>query len=300
MKTFIDLFCGIGGFRVALERKGLECVFSSDIDPAAQVSYLKNFGEMPHGDIVKIPVAQIPPHDVLCAGFPCQSFSVAGNQMGLHEDRGVLFYEILRIAEFHRPKVLLLENVRNILSIDNGKVFRTIRQEIMRLGYDFHAFSLNASHFGLPQKRERIYFVCTRGLRVKFWQPQPTFKKVYFEDIVEKDSDTRIIERDDIVMFKEDNKYQLSPKQIGYFGKNRQGEKIYSVKGHSVCLLATGGCGLFYVDGKVRRASILECKRLMGFPDDHYVGKGSEGFKQLGNAVSPHMVEIVYDNIKQT
>ena len=301
MKTFIDLFCGIGGFRVALERKGLKCVFSSDIDEKARTVYSMNFGEMPHGDITKISEESIPSHDILCAGFPCQSFSAAGNQGGLSDGRGALFYEIIRIAKHHQPKVLLMENVRNILSIDDGDVWKTIRKEIRDIGYEFHAFSLNSSAYGYPQKRERIYIICIlndSGIELKFWNLQPTYKKCYFEDILEENCQDRTIERPDIVIEdKKDTEYTLYPRCIGYFGKARQGERIYSIKGHSVCLLASGGCGYFLIDGKVRRASLLECKRLMGFPDNHFINKGNQGYKQIGNAVMPPMIEVVYDKI---
>lgn len=135
MLRFIDLFCGIGGFRVALEARGHKCVFSSDIDSHAREAYRANFGELPSGDIAKIGAADIPTHDVLCGGLPCQAFSISGKQGGMDDPRGRLFFEILRIAKYHQPKVLLLENVKNILSIDNGEVVKTIEQELNRIGY---------------------------------------------------------------------------------------------------------------------------------------------------------------------
>ena len=135
MYTFIDLFCGIGGFRVALERKGMRCVFSSDIDTHAQKVYERNFGEKPHGDITEVNEKDIPKHDILCAGFPCQSFSISGKRDGFDGKTGLLFDEIVRITRYHKPKLLLLENVRNILSIDNGAVIQYIKKQLIDIGY---------------------------------------------------------------------------------------------------------------------------------------------------------------------
>lgn len=126
MYKFIDLFCGIGGFRIALEEKGMECVFSSDIDKDVQETYKRNFGEKPMGDISEISERKIPKHDILCAGFPCQPFSISGKQNGLHDINGKLFYEIIRIAQYHKPLILLLENVKNIMNNKNAYIGKNI------------------------------------------------------------------------------------------------------------------------------------------------------------------------------
>ncbi len=125
---FIDLFEGLGGFRLALESFGAECVFSSEWDKAAKVVYSKNFGEEPHGDITEINEKDIPPHDILCAGFPCQAFSISGKQRGFEDSRGTLFFDVARIAKHHKPKVLLLENVKNFASHDNGRTLEIIKK----------------------------------------------------------------------------------------------------------------------------------------------------------------------------
>ncbi|MDR2737959.1 MAG: DNA cytosine methyltransferase [Puniceicoccales bacterium] len=162
MFEFVDLFCGIGGFRVAMENRGLGCVFSCDIDPIVQDIYKKNFGDKPDGDITSIPSKKIPPHDVLCAGFPSQPFSISGKMNGMATDDGRLFYEIARIAEYHTPKFLLLENVKNLLSIDGGNVMKIIGSKFESMGYAVHKHILNASFFGIPQARERVYFMIIR------------------------------------------------------------------------------------------------------------------------------------------
>lgn len=310
MYKFIDLFCGIGGFRSALQKQGMECVFSSDIDKNAQEQYYRNFGERPEGDITEIPEKKIPKHDILCAGFPCQSFSISGKKLGVNDDRGRLFYEIVRIAEYHQPYVLLLENVKNIISIDNGGMIKTIQTKLNEIGYNVYYNVLNASHFGVPQSRERVYFVCLRKdtgveYHLNYKAPKKTMKKIYLENILEKNvEDNLFIDRDDI-QFKDDLQvdYDLKPIRIGIVNKGGQGERIYSPKGHSITLSAYGGgvgakTGLYLIDDKIRRLSINECKAVMGFNKDHKVSEGIQGYTQLGNAVIPSMIEYVYENIK--
>lgn len=310
MYKFIDLFCGIGGFRVALERRGMECVFSSDIDRRAQESYYRNFGERPIGDISQVSENTIPKHDVLCAGFPCQPFSISGKMNGIEDARGRLFYEIIRIARYHRPAILLLENVKNIQSIDAGNTIKTIESKLNEIGYEVQKHVLNASHFGIPQKRERMYFVCIRkGAKrntgiLKYSPPKESFKQVYLEDVLEKEVNKSLyINRDDIVMKGDvvlDN--QLKPIRVGIVNKGGQGERIYSDKGHAITLSAYGGgagakTGLYLIDNRIRRLSITECKRVMGFKDTHIVSDGTQGYQQLGNAVIPTMIEYVWNNI---
>ena len=278
MYKFIDLFCGIGGFRVALEKRGFECVYSSDIDSKAQQAYKRNFGEKPEGDITEIPTKRIPKHDILCAGFPCQSFSISGKQNGVRDDRGRLFYEIVRIAQHHQPYVLFLENVKNIITIDNGKVIHTIKTKLDEIGYDLHTHILNSSFF----------------------------KKVFLEDILDNNIDKDFfISRDDIQITKkeEDVKNELKPLRVGIVNKGGQGERIYSPKGHSITISAYGGgagakTGLYTTNKGIRRLTIPECKKVMGFPKRHYVSSGVQGYQQLGNAVVPDMIGYVWDSIK--
>jgi DNA (cytosine-5)-methyltransferase 1 len=313
MYKFIDLFCGIGGFRLALEKRGLECVFSCDIDISAQEAYKKNFGEKPVGDITGILEKDIPKHDILCAGFPCQPFSISGKHGGTSDPRGRLFYEILRIAEYHRPAILLLENVKNILSIDSGKVIKTIEKKIQECGYELYKHVLNASYFGIPQARERVYFV---GLRkdikksnkpsMEYAPPEEKNKKVYLKDILDNEVDKDfIINRKDIKITKNENEidYELQPIRVGIVNKGGQGERIYSIKGHAITQSAYGGgvgarTGLYNTVQGIRKLTINECKKVMGFPAGHFVSAGIQGYQQLGNAVVPDMIGHVYDSIK--
>lgn len=304
MRYFVDLFSGIGGFRIALEKLGLSCVFSSEIDSHARSAYFKSFGDIPAGDIRSIKAKDIPKHDVLCAGFPCQPFSISGKHKGLKDSRGRLFYEIIRIAKYHKPTIILLENVKNILIVNGGEVISIIESQLTKLGYKLYRSTLNASSFGIPQNRERVYFVCIRiDTCLKYMEPKPSCKEKYLSDILDKDENLDlVVNRKDIVIEKNNCGKKLKPIRIGYLNKGGQGERIYSINGHSITLSANGGgvgarTGLYLVDKKVRKLSVNECKRLMCFPDQHVVSGGVQGYKQLGNAIIPRMVELVYKGI---
>ena len=305
MLRFIDLFCGIGGFRVALERKGLECVFSCDIDEKVRGVYWKNFGDHPSGDITALRTDSIPQHDVLCAGFPCQPFSLSGKAGAFNDERGRLFFEIVRIAEYHKPSMLLLENVKNILTIDSGSVIQTIRTALKRIGYEVRHHVLNASRFGIPQRRERVYFVALRkDCPLRHGEPKETNHKIYLKDVLLNNvGSDLIVKRDDITITTNGDTPSLKPIQIGYLNKGGQGERIYSPMGHAITQAASSGgvgkrTGLYMVDGKVRRLHIKEAKRVMGFSIKHHVSDGLMGYSQLGNAIIPPMVRKVYESVR--
>lgn len=162
---FIDLFCGIGGFHQAMESLGGECVFASDIDEDCRKTYEANYGIVPAGDITKISAEDIPAHDILCGGFPCQAFSKAGNRLGFEDPtKGTLFFDICRIIEHHRPKYVLLENVRNLASHDHGNTWKIIHDKLEGLGYNLLPEPVISSphYFGIPQHRERVFIMCIR------------------------------------------------------------------------------------------------------------------------------------------
>jgi DNA (cytosine-5)-methyltransferase 1 len=186
---FIDLFAGLGGFHLALEELGHTCVFACDIEDNLRASYYKNFGIMPEGDIRKVPLSSIPQHDILCAGFPCQPFSKAGYQKGLNDkERGNLFFEILRIIKYHKPKYLLMENVPNIRYHDDGKTWNKIEKLLRKEGYDVATTELSPHHFGIPQIRLRAYIVGKRGKLSGFQWPTPTHDGIIstIESILDK------------------------------------------------------------------------------------------------------------------
>ncbi|NOQ34934.1 MAG: DNA (cytosine-5-)-methyltransferase, partial [Methylococcaceae bacterium] len=156
---FIDLFAGIGGFRQGFEKAGFECVFSSEIDAHARDMYFKNFDDMPVGDITQIDVKSIPRFDILLAGFPCQPFSIAGEKKGFNDTRGTLFFDIVRIVKHHKPKAIVLENVKHFKNHDKGNTLKTVLNTLTELGYVNSWKLLNAKDFGVPQNRERTIIV---------------------------------------------------------------------------------------------------------------------------------------------
>ncbi len=191
---FIDLFCGIGGFHQAMTELGGEGVFASDIDKECQKTYFENYGLLPEGDITKVDEKTIPSFDVLCGGFPCQSFSKAGNRKGIEDARGTLFFDILRIAKHHKPKYMLLENVRNLAGHDSGRTWNTIHENLTEIGYSVSKSPIIFSpHFiGIPQHRERVFILCKRadlGDVPEFnFQPKPDLK-CEVESILQEDSE---------------------------------------------------------------------------------------------------------------
>ena len=184
---FIDLFAGLGGFHVALHSLGHTCVFASEIDEELQDTYEKNFGIRPAGDIRKVAVTDIPPHDILCAGFPCQPFSKAGFQKGLKDtERGNLFFEILRILKYHQPSYILLENVPHIKKQDNGKIWKTIEADLRAAGYYVDSKELSPHHFGIPQIRLRTYIVAAKKGLTGFIWPIPNGKDANVKSVLDK------------------------------------------------------------------------------------------------------------------
>ena len=247
---FIDLFAGLGGFRLALESFGAECVYSNEWDKYAQEVYQMNFGDMPEGDITLVDENSIPEHDILCAGFPCQAFSISGKQKGFEDSRGTLFFDVARIVKTKNPKVVFMENVKNFASHDNGNTLKVVRNTMIDLGYDFYSDVLNSLDFGIPQKRERIYMICFRkDLNIKnFSFPKPFNLSTFVEDLLLPDEDVSnlIINRSDLelrdIEIKENSNKTI---RIGTVGKGGQGERIYSPKGIAITLSAYGGGGFF-------------------------------------------------------
>lgn len=310
---FIDLFCGIGGFRQALSSYGAKCVFSSEWDEAACKVYERNYNEKPYGDITKIDEKDVPEHSILCAGFPCQPFSISGNRKGFEDARGTLFFDIIRIAMCKKPKVMFLENVKNLRGHDGGKTMETILRLIDEAGYDCWWNVLSSSNYGIPQQRERLYFVCFRkDLNVeKFEFPHPKKETKCVIDILDDDEEaisSAIIKRDDIVMFEEKDKVERKnkPIRVGTVNKGGQGERIYSPYGVGITLSAYGGgagakTGLYYINNNVRRLTPRECARMQGFPDDFIIDENKNtAYKQFGNSVSIDVLQYIVGSIIET
>ena len=304
-KTFIDLFAGLGGFRIALESLGAKCVYSNEWDKFAKEVYYDNFGDIPDDDITKVDERLIPDHDILCAGFPCQSFSISGKQNGFDDDRGNLFFDIIRIIKHKKKKIIFMENVKNLVSHNNGKTLLTIKNEIQKLGYSFYYKVLNATDYGIPQKRERIYIVCFRNdLNIKnFKFPEPVKLMKHLEDLLLDNNqipNNFYINRDDIVIKNtKDNQYSNKSIKLGIVNKGGQGERIYSTKGVAITLSAYGGgvfskTGGYFIDGKYRKLMPRECARIMGYPDSFkIINNRNQAYKQFGNSVVIDVLQYI-------
>lgn len=311
--TFIDLFAGIGGFRIGFEKAGFECLMSSEINDYCKATYQNNFGEMPLCDVTKIPLNEIPNHDVLTAGFPCQPFSICGKKRGFEDTRGTLFFHICEIINAKQPKVVLLENVKHLIHHDSGNTLTVILNSLEELGYHVNFKLLNAKNFGVPQNRERIIIFATRKKPFNFSKCKFTETKP-LKDFL--DDDNRNFE------FLNKNEYTLIENPVtqkesglifvGYRNKairkagvrentehlsrvHKQPNRIYSVKGTHPTLPSQESSGRFFIylpdKDAVRKLTIKECYRIMGFPENFKISENkSEAYKQIGNSVCIPMV----------
>jgi DNA-cytosine methyltransferase len=308
MFTFIDLFAGIGGIRLAFEKQGGKCVFTSEWDANAQKVYKKNFKDNHEafGDITQIDEKNIPEHDILLAGFPCQPFSLAGiskkNSLGIKhgfedETQGTLFFDIKRIIKEKRPKAFLLENVKNLKSHDNGRTFKIIMKTLEReLGYRVYSKVLDAKGL-VPQHRERIYIVGFRE-NIDFKFPILPSEGTKLHEILEKDVDSKYTLSDNLWNYLQEYASKHREKGNGF------GYGIADPNGYTRTLSAR-----YYKDGSEilidqgenknpRRLTPRECARLQGFPDSFQIADSdSAAYKQFGNSVAVPVVEEIAKNI---
>jgi len=298
---FIDLFAGIGGIRIGFEKVCGKCVFSSEWDKFAQITYRENFGETPEGDIRAIKTKDIPDFDILCAGFPCQPFSIAGvskkkslNKPHGFEDQtqGTLFYEIVRIIRDKKPQAFFLENVKNLQSHDKGKTFRIIKRSLEGLGYSFYFKVINA-RFLVPQNRERIFMVGFKDRNIGFTFPDIPDLKPRFKDILEEKVDEKYTLTDHLWNYLQEYAKRHRAKGNGF------GFGLTNLDSYSRTLSAR-----YYKDGseilipqngnKPRRLTPRECARLQGFPEDFKIPvSDTQAYKQFGNSVAVPVIELI-------
>lgn len=298
---FIDLFCGIGGFRIAFERAGCECVFSSDWDKFSQQTYEANFGERPHGDIRTIPVEDIPKHDILCGGFPCQPFSLAGvskkNSLGRKhgfddERQGNLFFSIAGILAHHRPAAFVLENVKNLKSHDKGRTFKVIYDILSQLGYKVSTKIIDAKSV-VPQHRERIFLVGFRDGREFDFPDFPT-QGPKLHSILSKEVASKYVLSDHLWTYLQNYAQKHRDAGNGFgFGlvTGNDTSRTLSARYHkdgSEILISRGE------DRNPRRLTPQECARLMGYPSDFkIVVSDTQAYRQFGNSVVVPVVERI-------
>ena len=294
---FIDLFAGIGGIRMAFEDKTTNCVFSSEWDKFSQKTYAANFNELPFGDITKIDAEEIPKHDILLAGFPCQPFSKIGKKEGFkNATQGTLFFDVVRILDFHRPKAFLLENVTGILTNDNVKTMQVILGALNELGYDVNYEILNAADFGLPQNRRRVIFVgFLKNLDISFEFPKgDPNTKVPISDILEDNVDGYSISEhlQESYLFKKND----GKPQIVDTNSNIQVNTLVASY-HKIQRIT----GTFVRGGKtgLRLLTKNECLQLQGFPLSFKMPVSrTQMYRQLGNSVSIPVIKSVADRMK--
>tara|TARA_Y100000815_G_C13341144_1_gene499981 strand:- start:1339 stop:2559 length:1221 start_codon:yes stop_codon:yes gene_type:complete len=307
---FIDLFAGIGGFRLALQNVGGKCVYTSEWNESAKKTYRSNFGEVPFGDITKDRVKNFIPEqfDILCAGFPCQAFSIAGYRKGFSDTRGTLFFDVEQIVEKHRPKVVFLENVKNLVSHDKGKTFKTIIEILEeKLGYKTYTRVLNSmTHANIPQNRERIFIIAFDPEQVKnhenFVFPAEIKLTKTIHDIVEKGK------QDDKFYYPKDHKYypelkkNMTSKDTVY-----QWRRVYVRENkNNVCPTLTANMGtgghnvpLIKDDFGIRKLTPRECFSFQGYPKNYILPNlaNSKLYMQAGNSVTTTLVERISEEI---
>ncbi len=311
---FIDLFAGIGGFRIGFEKAGFTCTFSSEIDSHCREVYRKNYGEYPFGDIKEIDPNRMDDFDVLVAGFPCQPFSISGKKQGFEDTRGTLFFEICRIAEAKQPRVIVLENVKHLIHHDGGHTLQVILSSLENLGYHVKHQLLNARHFGLPQNRERLFIIATKTKTFAFsrlsCKPTPALR-----DFLESEGDFEILDKSEYTMIESPKKQESELIFVGYRNKgiwktgirpntehlsrvHRQPNRIYSIDGVHPTIPSQETSGRFFIyipeQNLVRKLTLNECYRIMGFPENFQKAKSiAECYKQIGNSVCVPLVEEI-------
>lgn len=307
---FVDLFSGIGGFRLAGEDLGGSCVFSCEIDRTAQDVYYKNFGDIPYPDIRKLSEFDIPDFDILFAGFPCQPFSIAGLKAGFGDLRnGDLFFHIVRILRYKQPKAFVLENVKNFINVNGGEDLSIAINTLNSIGYKVYFSVLNSKYFGVAQNRERLFIVgIHKDFKEDFHFPKGSKDNfLVLEDILdnEKNIPVELLYYGSFQRVKSDLRGKVfKPYKIGIVNKGRQGERIYSIKGLSITIShSTGGVfsktGGYLTPQGVRKLTVNEVKRLFSFPENFNFDdvSYSKAISLLGNSVVVNVVKAILQNI---
>ncbi|MDK2080111.1 DNA (cytosine-5-)-methyltransferase [Aliarcobacter butzleri] len=304
---FIDLFAGIGGFRLALEELNGNCVFSSEIDIFAQNTYYENYREKPFGDITKINEKNIPNHDILCGGFPCQPFSIAGLRKGFEDTRGTLFFDILRILKEKEPSAFILENVKGLKSHDKGNTFKVIESNLKQLNYEVYYEILNTKDYNIPQNRERIYIIGFHKNKVKnfnkFKFPEKissTFKLENIIDFSNKESDIsdtvkkHLKSHIESKKIKKINKYTI----ITEARPSRCSSRSDNISPCLTAKMGTGGNNIPIILELERKITEKEALEIMGFPKDFKLPNSKhQSFKQIGNSVSPKIIKLLGEEV---
>ena len=316
---FIDLFSGMGGFRLALENENLECVFSADNDKYACETYKLNFNEYPLIDITNIETKDIPDHEILCAGFPCQPFSIGGYRKGFEDIRGTLFFEIVKILKDKSPEIFILENVQGLINHNKGKTFSTILDFLANrlnglehpstnknnLGYNVFWRVLNTKDFNIPQNRPRVFIVGFKDPEVNYNFPNGTERTLGLEDILDEDPEIKkyLINHMDIsILFLKNIKNNIIS-QLNYLiaYEIRKSRVAFRFDNNSPCLttkMGTGGNNVPYLVNQNRFLTLKEGLKLQGFPENFkLINNYSASLRQIGNSVTVKVVSLIIKSI---
>ena len=301
--NLIDLFAGIGGIRLGFQQTGkTKTVFSSEIDKFAKQTYFANFGDEPAGDITQIDAKDIPDHDILVGGFPCQPFSQAGKRLGLDDTRGTLFFEIARILQEKQPASFLLENVKGLKTNDNGRTFKIILKTLNELNYDVHYTTLKARDFGVPQNRERLYLVGFNKDLVKntcdFTFPVPPKTPTRLGNILEKHVDDKYTLTDHFWQWMQERKVKNKALGKGFGYSLFNGNSAYT----NTISARYGKDGneilIEQKNNNPRKLTPREAARLQGFPDKFVIPvSNTQSYKEFGNSVAVPVIYAIADNI---
>jgi DNA (cytosine-5)-methyltransferase 1 len=319
---FIDLFAGIGGMRQAAEINGGTCVFSSEINRDAAATYEANFGERPHGDITLVDENDIPDHDVIFGGFPCQPFSICGFKRGFEDTRGTLFFDILRIAKAKRPSCLILENVKHFANHDGGNTLRVVVSALEEIGYFVSVGVINAVDFGLPQNRDRTIIVASRSEKFDFTGLVKQ-ERVAVSSVLEEEGPFEVVDPSEYTLLDAEIikvQKQSGLRFVGYRNRNlrkvgvregtehlsrvhKQPNRIYCSSAAHPTLAAGESSGRYWilVGGIVRKLTLRECYRMQGFSDGFKISaSATSAYRQIGNSVPvPMIAEVVSAAQKQ-
>lgn len=301
----IDLFAGVGGIRLGFQKAfkdKVQFVFSSEIDKYSQITYHANFGEVPHGDITQIEAEDIPEHDIILAGFPCQAFSIAGHRKGFEDTRGTLFFDVARIAKHHKPKLIFLENVKGFKNHDKGNTFKIVKETLEDLGYKVFSDVLNAKNFGVPQNRERIYIVAflEKNINFDFEKIKNIKKTSKLGNILDKNIDDKYTISDRLWAGHQRRKIEHKAKGNGF------GYSIFNEEAEYTSTISAR----YYKDGSEilieqkdknpRKLTPREAGRLQGFPNDFKIPVSDvQSYKQFGNSVAVPVIEELAKEIFQ-
>ena len=277
-RRYIDLFCGIGSFHYSFRKLGWECVMACDIDQDARATYQKNYGLEAQGDIININPQDIPHYDILCAGFPCQAFSVCGKHKGFQDERGNVFFQILKFVKCHKPTIIILENVPSLLTHNKGDTFRTIQGHLRSLDYTVAHKVLCCSDYGVPQMRKRVFIIGVRN---------DTAKQT---------------KTDQLDLLLETEEYKKHTSLSTYLKRNFSREFAYTIRcgGRLSLMNDRHNWDGYIVDDKEYRLTFEECLKLQGFSASFEVcGTAKQKWKQIGNTIPTILTEMVGRNIQK-